>query len=80
MHPTLISFSQSDVFPYQAEMINHLLKKNLAHEIGATSPANVEDRTPATHADNSIPVESEVDEEESGEAAAVPVVEVVPTC
>jgi hypothetical protein len=36
MYPTLISFSRSDV-SYQAERINRLLKKNLAHEIGATN-------------------------------------------
>jgi hypothetical protein len=42
--------------------------------------ASAEDRTPATHTGNGTPAEGEVDEEESGEVAAVPVVEVVPTC
>jgi len=43
---------------------------------------SAEDRTPATHTGNDTPVsaEGEVDEGESGEVAAVPVVEVVPTC
>jgi Ino eighty subunit 2 len=42
--------------------------------------ASAEDRTLATHTGNGTPAEGEVDEEESGEVAAVPVVEVVPTC
>ncbi|KAH9958478.1 hypothetical protein BC827DRAFT_1269531 [Russula dissimulans] len=38
--------------------------------------ASAKDRTPATHTGDGTPAEGEVDEEESGEAAAVPVVEV----
>jgi len=58
-------------------MINRPLKKS-----GTRNRHNqlAEDRTPATHTGNGTPGEGEVDEEESGEVAAVPVVEVVPTC
>jgi Ino eighty subunit 2 len=79
MHSILISFSRSDV-SCQAETINRLLKKKSGTRNRRNQLASVEDRTPATHTGNGTPAEGEVDEEESAEVAAVPVVEVVPTC
>jgi len=64
----------------KAETINRLLKKKSGTRNKRNQLASAEDRTPATHTGNGTPAEGEVDEEESGEAAApVPVVEVVPT-
>jgi hypothetical protein len=78
VRPTLISFSQSDVLPYQAETINWPLKKRSGTRNRRKQLASAEDRTPATHTCSSTPVEGEVDEEESAEVAAV--AEVVLTC
>jgi Ino eighty subunit 2 len=66
---------------YKAETINRLLKKKSGTRNRRNPLASAEDRTPATHTGNGTPAEGEVDEEESGEAAVVPVavVEVVPT-
>jgi len=78
VHPILISFSRSDV-SYQAETVNRPLKKSGTRN-RHNQLASAEDRTPATHTSNGTPAEGEVDEEERGEVAVVPVVEVVPTC
>ncbi|KAH9957719.1 hypothetical protein BC827DRAFT_1137467, partial [Russula dissimulans] len=64
----------------KAETINHLLKKKTGTRNRRNQLASAEGRTPATHAGNGKPAEGEVDKEESAEAAAVPVVEVAPTC
>ncbi|KAH9981561.1 hypothetical protein BJV74DRAFT_879232 [Russula compacta] len=63
----------------KAETINRLLKKKSGTRNRRNPLASAEDRTPATHTGNGTPAEGEVDEEESGEAVVVPVVEVVPT-
>ncbi|KAH9958471.1 hypothetical protein BC827DRAFT_1377666 [Russula dissimulans] len=56
----------------------HLSEKKQRRSLASwhNQPASAKDRTPAIHTGNGTPAEGEVDEEESGEAAAVPVVEV----
>ena len=61
----------------QAETINRLLKKKSGTRNRRNALASAEDRTPATQTGNGTPAEGEPEEEESGEIAPVPVVEVV---
>lgn len=61
----------------QAETINCLLKKRFGMRNRQNPLVSVEDRIPATQNSNGTPAESE---EESGDGAAVPTVEVVLTC
>jgi len=63
----------------KAETINRLLKKKSGTRNRRNALASAEDRTPATQTGNGTPAEGELEEEESGEVAPVPVVEVVPT-
>ena len=63
--------------PLQAETINRLLKKKSGTRNRRNALASAEDRTPATQTGNGTPAEGEPEEEESGEIAPVPVVEVV---
>lgn len=64
----------------KAETINRLLKKKSGTRNRRNALASAEDRTPATQTGNGTPAEGELEEEESGEVAALPTVEVVPTC
>jgi len=64
----------------KAETINPLLRENTGTRNRRNQLASAEGRTPATHTGNGKPAEAEVDEGESAEAAAVPVVKVAPTC
>ncbi|KAH9954186.1 hypothetical protein BC827DRAFT_72313 [Russula dissimulans] len=59
-----------------AKTINRLLKKRSGTRKRRNQLASGEDRTPTNQTGNGTPAEGEVDEEESAEAAAVPVVEV----
>ncbi|KAH8984174.1 hypothetical protein EDB86DRAFT_2833594 [Lactarius hatsudake] len=63
----------------KSETINRLLKKKSGTRNRRNALATAEDRTPATQTGNGTPAEGEPEEEES-EVAAVPIVEVVPTC
>ncbi|KAH9163804.1 hypothetical protein EDB89DRAFT_1859831 [Lactarius sanguifluus] len=64
----------------KSETINRLLKKKSGTRNRRNALATAEDRTPATQTGNGTPAEGEPEEEESGEVAAVPIVEVIPTC
>jgi Ino eighty subunit 2 len=66
-------------FPTKAETINRLLKKKSGTRNRRNPLASAEDRTPASHTGNGTPAEGEVDEDESPEVVAPPVIEVVPT-
>lgn len=63
----------------KAETINRLLKKKSGTRNRRNALASADDRTPATQTGNGTPAEGEPEEEESGEVAPVPIVEVVPT-
>jgi Ino eighty subunit 2 len=74
----LVNFSLRTRPPaLQAETINRLLKKKSGTRNRRNALASAEDRTPATQTGNGTPAEGEPEEEESGEVAPVPVIEVV---
>ncbi|KAH8984172.1 hypothetical protein EDB86DRAFT_3106094 [Lactarius hatsudake] len=64
----------------KAETIKHVFKKQSETWNRRNALATAEDRTPATQTGNGTPAEGKPEEEESGEVAAVPIVEIVPTC
>ncbi|KAN0137816.1 hypothetical protein V8E53_004300 [Lactarius tabidus] len=64
----------------KAETINRLLKKKSGTRNRRNALASADDRTPATQTGNGTPAEGDPEEEESGEVAPVPIIEVVPTC
>ncbi|KAH9039821.1 hypothetical protein EDB85DRAFT_224034 [Lactarius pseudohatsudake] len=80
LHAKRKHLSEKKLEDEKSETINRLLKKKSGTRNRRNALATAEDRTPATQTGNGTPAEGEPEEEESGEVAAVPIVEVVPTC
>ena len=76
----LLSVSVTNTVGPQAETINRLLKKKSGTRNRRNALASADDRTPATQTGNGTPAEGEPEEEENGEVAPVPIIEIVPTC